>query len=68
MNGVGACRHDSYLLVVGPRDSGAGGLHSIRPLDIADQMGRSRIEMIGRRVRYSELIATPEPVTTAEPF
>ena len=43
------------------------GRHNIRPLDTAEQMGSIVDGMVGRRLRYDELIATPEPVT-AEPW
>ena len=46
------------------------GRHNIRPLDTAEQMGRVADGMVGKRLRYDDLIATPEPVriTPGEPW
>ena len=44
------------------------GRHNIRPLDTADQMGSVAVGMVGKRLRYDDLIATPEPVTAGEPW
>ena len=44
------------------------GRHNIRPLDTAEQMGSVAVGMVGKRLRYDDLIATPEPITAGEPF
>ena len=37
------------------------GRHNIRPLDTEDQMGKVVSGMVGKRLTYNELTATPEP-------
>ena len=37
------------------------GRHNVRPLDTAEQMGRVVDAMVGKRLRYRELVAAPEP-------
>ena len=44
------------------------GRHNIRPLDTADQMSSVAVGMVGKRLRYDDLIATPEPITAGEPW
>ena len=43
------------------------GRHNIRPLDTEAQMASVAAGMVGKRLRYDDLIATPEPVA-AEPW
>lgn len=44
------------------------GRHNIRPFDTEAQMGHVAVGMVGRRLRYDELIATFESVTSGEPW
>ena len=44
------------------------GRHNIRPLDTAEQMNRVVDGMVGKRIRYSDLIGDPEAARATEPF